>query len=575
MGTPSKRLIYNGHTFPFSRLEVSEALRMSEDGLSPVGSQYRFTISGWITANTTSDMQTALYTMRAKLSQPRRSFAVQYSEDGSTWSDFYSFPTTGDDGWGPFPGELWLKQFSGGRAAQYSWSVEVFKKQCWDASSLPVDAQSNILSRTQEWTHAVDECGYTTRTVSGVLRLKRAAGSWADQYRTWVSPTIPAWFKREPSTFTQSPDGLSLNYSITDREVHWTLPKPVMKGHATYSVKLAPQNGLMVTHTLSGEFAGGSSVDKSAIMQAVFDLVEAKFPDYASDAVPTFLFQDLSFSESVYDNAVSFSISGEVAGGGQEDLNAAMLRFYVPPPGVTNEGLSQQPNDYGSTGNGNSSGVMAGEPVTYDAAGTATGPDDPGTVHPGADGVPSQETQSVPGENTPTPYPPATSADHEKRPYLEYRETLDFHVDQKIVTFAPKSDNSSARPFFQRTATPVLTIIQAGYWIRATRDNIPFQQPKPYGWNQVGGDGLPMFIVLDATFQPQNAEPMGAGGWYQVTAHWRYVIRASYRLDDDLTGTMFFPGDPRLADPIQPNAASNVDENATKHFHFVERFGRS
>lgn len=573
-----QRVTYNGFEFPYVKLAMTEQTKLSDDNSTPLGTAYTFSISG-VLADVGGGLLARLLEMRAKLTQPKRSFSVEWY-NGTSWISLWSF-TGPDDAWGPVPGQLNIRQIAGGRAAMFSWSVEVFKKQCFGVDCSLQGPASDVLSLSRRWDHTVDESGLTTRTVSGTLRIKRNGNTTADSWRHLVIPDVPPWYRRTSQNFAQSENGMELSYSIVDQEQYWTLPKPVIKGHAHYGIRY--QRTMMVTHTLSGEFTGSTSATKFDLYTAMVALLVAKFPNYEPTATPTLIFTAVEVTESVYENSISFHISGEVAGGGDQDFNSALLRFYVAPPG--SDGSSQSPNAYGSSGNGFSSGIISPQVIPWDSCGTNAGPGSPSVlpapVGPGGVPVPTNSgTPAAPGGSSrPTVTPPdaaptKASTDHEARPYLEFEETLSFDIDNRIVTFNPKADDNDAVPFVQRTGTPMMIIIQAGYWVRATKDNTPFQLPKPYGYNEVSG-GKPKFTILKSNVSPQNAEPMGASGWFRTTLHWRYVLRAVYHLDDNLTGSLYNPRDPRHKTPITPGIGSDVDTDASKKFKIVERLNHS
>ena len=571
-----QRITYNGWQFSYPRLAVSEQTRLSDDQSNPIGTAYTFTISG-IVSDAGSGLLPLLLEMKARLTQSKKDFSVEWY-NGSGWQTFWGF-TGGDDAWGPTPGPLDIRQIPGGRCALYCWSVEIFRKQCFGADCSLQNAGSDVLSLSRQWDHSVDEAGYTTRTVSGILRVKRNATTTADSWRQLCLPDVPPWYKRTSQTFTQSPDGMELHYSITDVEQHWTLPKPVVKGHATYSAQLTPSDGMTVTHSLSGEFAGSASTPKKDLFDAMYMLMQAKLPSYGPSADAAFLLETINVSESVYENSIAFHIVGRAVGGGYPDLDAALLRFYVAPPGTT--GSAQAPNGYGNTGPSYSSGVMAPRVTPYDACGALTGPG--GTTGPstpaGTGSVPIPAIVGLPGNpesaqrpnTTLTPAASQASTDHIQRPYLEYFEKLAFMIKNNLVVFTPKKDDNDSKPLVQQTGTPTMIIAQSGYWVRVAKDNTPIQAPTPYGWG-AGVDGsTPKFVVEESQISPQNAEPFGASGWFRITLHWAYKIRVAYHLDDLLENTIYFPKDPRHKTPVNPPLGSSVSSNTADRFKFVER----
>jgi hypothetical protein len=133
---PTQTITYNGYEFTYNRLALEEETVYADDDFTQVGTRYTFYVSGHVVADTVSDMREKITCMRARLHIPRKNFKVQWNPDGGGGSE--TFWTFGDDGaratdnddWGPRPGTLKIDQFAGGRAAVYSWSVEVMAKEC-------------------------------------------------------------------------------------------------------------------------------------------------------------------------------------------------------------------------------------------------------------------------------------------------------------------------------------------------------------------------------------------------------------------------------------------------------------
>jgi len=86
-------------------------------------------------------------------------------------------------------------------------------------------------------TVSMDNCQYSRRTRQGkfVIRSDNVEGATADEIRTQMSVTgVPKGFLRENSTYTISPDGLAIQYTITDKEVFKMPPKPAFEADGEY-----------------------------------------------------------------------------------------------------------------------------------------------------------------------------------------------------------------------------------------------------------------------------------------------------------------------------------------------------
>lgn len=83
----------------------------------------------------------------------------------------------------------------------------------------------------------LDEKQYSKRTRSGVfaIRSDNAFGFIADQLRSQMAVVgVPKGFLRERSHYTVSPDGLSMRYTLTDKEQFKMPPPPAFKAQGVY-----------------------------------------------------------------------------------------------------------------------------------------------------------------------------------------------------------------------------------------------------------------------------------------------------------------------------------------------------
>lgn len=90
------------------------------------------------------------------------------------------------------------------------------------------------------WTESVhiDQCMYTTRTRQGkyAIRSDNVDGKLADELRTqFAVVALPDGFLRQSANYSITPDGLSISYSIVDKEVHRLPPKPAYEASGTYT----------------------------------------------------------------------------------------------------------------------------------------------------------------------------------------------------------------------------------------------------------------------------------------------------------------------------------------------------
>lgn len=97
-------------------------------------------------------------------------------------------------------------------------------------------AKNNAVSN--RWTETVDIDGrnYTTRTRSGKVVIRANCGSIADKLRFPMAVLgVPQGFLRVSSNYTISPDGLTLSYTVVDREVYRLPPAPAYQAEGEYT----------------------------------------------------------------------------------------------------------------------------------------------------------------------------------------------------------------------------------------------------------------------------------------------------------------------------------------------------
>lgn len=554
---PYHRITYNGFTFGYVRMNVTETPVYADDHLTLEGTNYQFEFSGTLCASgsawTVAQFQTALEDMRCALAEPRGALSVQWSEDNSSWTTDWNFPAYGgnagngaDMSWGPFPGELRIVKMIGGRSALYGWSIRCFRKDCFGGDCSLESTSNPILSMVRRWQHDIDGSGYTTRTCSGRLVVQASTTTPADSYRDICVPALPTNFKRERQSFTQSEDGRVLDFSVVDQEVKWTLPWPISEGNVNWTVRIE-EMGMRVVFVLSGRLAAPPSIAKSTIFQQVLAIASVKFP--INGPSPLF-FDQREISEDVYGNSISFMIQAWTsAGQAQGSTNPSLPNLYtglnsfgVAP--VTNSGQAYPITSYGGDQNDNS-GVIAPPPYVYDAcgAGLASSGANTGGIQSywpggGLSGSPPNSGTPVQSSNS------GVSQGHITAMFVAVHERVSFEVDNGLVVFPAKVKGQN--PIVQQAHPPITTIIQAGYASRYAQSIQDVPQPNP-----------PM-IVPDGTtvrcqqffVEPQTPQPVGDGLTNLYTVSWRYILKLVNGQEENGIARLgiAYPWDPRRTD---------------------------
>jgi hypothetical protein len=192
-----------------------------------------------------------------------------------------------------------ITQITGDNIFRVEAEFEVCKVECDDEGQ----AQNNtegVLSNRWSSVDDIDENWYTVRTHQGRLRMASANYSPHD-FRNLVVPGIPKGMKRAKMTFVASPDGLSLDYTITDREVAFSAPEPA----TSWSVRHTETTGdeIIGISTIDVDLTGDRYVDKKALIVLAFAIIEAKAigGQLANAADKQFFIEELSFTDIIGD----------------------------------------------------------------------------------------------------------------------------------------------------------------------------------------------------------------------------------------------------------------------------------
>ena len=220
---PLNRITYNGFTFPFARLNVTETPVYADDRITQIGIDYVFEVSGVVSAETHEAFQVDMYTMRTKLRPARHSLAIQWS---SGWHELDEQSTRST---GAAPEQATRMRGVHNRAScNCPTSPGVWRRSTPGRAGPSARSASRrrAIRRTRpatSWrspgdTSTRSDCdGLTTRTVSGKL-ICTVRGAPADSHRDLVVPILPTNFERTSQSFEQSEDRRELSFSITDTE---------------------------------------------------------------------------------------------------------------------------------------------------------------------------------------------------------------------------------------------------------------------------------------------------------------------------------------------------------------------
>lgn len=567
---------YGTFTFDYHRMKVNQKTLYGVNGIDQIGIEYTFHIEGILSAPDETTFQTVLRTATCQLNTPRLPFTSQWSQNsGGPYTKYWDIDPAKDTGWGPKPQNLDINVIIGGRSALFTWTLITRTKQCFGENCEVTDLSLNspILSISRRYDHAVDENGLTTRTVSGKILIHaesiRTQNRQADFYRNLSVFAVPKYFRRISENFNANEDGTEVDFSYSDKEALWTLPRPVSSGQATWRVTTR-LFGNMASYMLSGKFTATTADTKADLLRQVSLLAANRFPPQGNGL--TYTSTERMIEEEIYDNSIRFQISAEGpcgdlptgAGGvggsasGQWNMQTVYNTFGIAPPGsdsAATQGISQAIGVYGGDGNV-TSGVIANTPAPYDACdppfipsngGSPGSPRQFGVTNNGT--ITSGQVPIIPGAQdspvgTITPQNLNISTDHASAPFVEYYEEILYSLDNHIVIFYPKVLGEN--PVKQQTANPSMKIVQCGYACRrgqSSRDAPELPDPV-----------FPDAIILRSDPCPAVPVAVGNNGWNQYKIQWRYVMELPYFIDTEDLSDLVYPIDVRrpstTAEPI-------------------------
>lgn len=247
--------------------------------------------------------------------------------------------------------------------------IEVAKVRCFageteknneDPDIPATDIATGIIVSNRCWTNeTIDDNFYTTRVFSGKLTVSRNINTSVHSFRDCYYPPLEAGFRRESVRFSESQDGLSLSYVITDKQIRNAAPYPVTQfsGRLDYSFEYTVEKVTMQLTVVGSPFAHRPTLlgiaratlgnklqdmqkDYNSIIPIRFDISEN-----IGDP-PSF---SLTLSVMIYDATKSMGVTSEAEGGG--------MRFG--DSGVTVGGTGS--GDSEGSGEGSSAGDGASE----------------------------------------------------------------------------------------------------------------------------------------------------------------------------------------------------------------------
>ncbi len=204
-------------------------------------------------------------------------------------------------------------------------TFEIYKVECAADGSVPSNSYG-ILSNRWSSQDTIDGNKQTTRTYVGTVVFASALIN-GHMLRWVVAPPLQPLFRREHMDFKVTPDGLKLQYVVTDKEVATSAPWPATKMEIRQTEQ---SNSALLSHsTVEVDLEGDSRVNKKLLIQIAFYIISNKVfgcaPSAINPAANTYIIESIEFTD----------YTGEVS---RITARAVVRR---PSPGMWNDVVGQ------------------------------------------------------------------------------------------------------------------------------------------------------------------------------------------------------------------------------------------
>jgi len=176
-------------------------------------------------------------------------------------------------------------------------TFEICKVECQIDSSVPYNTYG-VLSNRWSTFDVIDANNQTTRTYNGTV-VFASANINAQLLRWIVAPPLQPLFRREHMDFKVTPDGLKLQYTITDREVATSAPWPARKMEISQTEHC--DSALVAHSSMEVNLEGDSRVNKKRLIEIAFYIISNKIfgcsPSAIDPATNTYIIEAIEFTD--------------------------------------------------------------------------------------------------------------------------------------------------------------------------------------------------------------------------------------------------------------------------------------
>lgn len=214
---------------------------------------------------------------------------------------------------GPKPVSCNITQIVGSNVLEVEYSIDTWIVECRDGTAVaPADDAPNntagVLSNRWSCVDTIDQNMRTKRTLSGVLRVASSRVNPND-FRNWVVPRLQMGFRRDSMNFKVTPDGLHLEYTISDVEVTHSPPPPATSW--SYTVTEESSQARTGQASLNLTLHCPRDVDKSKLVLIAVAIIKSRLygGDFTKEHV---LLKSLAIADNYGDNVNSITVNARV-----------------------------------------------------------------------------------------------------------------------------------------------------------------------------------------------------------------------------------------------------------------------
>lgn len=181
--------------------------------------------------------------IRTRLMRPRQRFSIKFNEVELMPSLQEGNVGTVDAKNGPLPQSCSIMEANNVtllitfRIVAHYWEANDVDVERFTSDVVQNKRASKVLFNRWSESVDIDELGMSRRTREGkfAIRSDNRGGQIVEAFRIQLAPvSVPNGFIRETSHYAVTPDGLAMEYRVTDREVFKKPPKPAWKAEGEY-----------------------------------------------------------------------------------------------------------------------------------------------------------------------------------------------------------------------------------------------------------------------------------------------------------------------------------------------------